>query len=740
MESDHSDDEAYEGVLEEKYDKVSKAYSLVKKRLAEEQIERKRLADELATFKIGQIHAAEGELDFLVEFVTEWKKNWRVCFDPTMFLNEDSYPVLKELVFDLAINFNSMSSTTYPFAKAREIVIVIREFLRYKQKTSEVIKLIEKNDDDLSVTKSFVFQRNPEFKFHKKIQPDKVTRLKLLIQQILEFKPSEKVLSMPIYKTITFLKRYFNSFDVDFFLESAYFDVQINLPKNGVVRLDPKIDFKSIEEGYVKWARTSDEVKGLKLIWGDYFKWMKQMYLIELITATCYYQDIQLLEKEVGIPISKETKRAQSPSSSAPNIKLTFDKSIQTEEESLDYKALYMDLVDESENQIAQIAQLTQELGKIQNELQVSTRVNQELEKKINEAPRPVTASTRKIIEDYEKCKEENLLLKRDKSILEENTRGLSIRIRDLEKEIENMSQNHLNKITALNEDIKKLSSVIKDNDIKLNETYTQLRLLRTRSDIEGPEFNIFKEWAKSIPIPEIDSDIAFANDSEKTKYIVELMIEQEAERRLEVPKKLFGDKEIYYRSIIDENDQQITGLKDTILAKNVEIDGLKEALHYKDPLVHFQNTLLKNSSDALDKIFKEWYQRTERVTGWFGRIEESIQAIEKKGLPIKIHNESLGKKVHVAQEFIKNPSLLDKITQPKGTIFNPDSYKLFQDIDEKDLTYNEWLKRCQVKDFISDIKPMGYDSRMCQGEWAKQKNVNTYLLAGLAIAKKVLK
>jgi hypothetical protein len=53
---------------------------------------------------------------------------------------------------------------------------------------------------------------------------------------------------------------------------------------------------------------------------------------------------------------------------------------------------------------------------------------------------------------------------------------------------------------------------------------------------------------------------------------------------------------------------------------------------------------------------------------------------------------------------------------------------QIWRELDELELTNEEWVIRCRYKEFLSDTKRMPYDSRMCQGEWSRQKNVNTRL------------
>jgi hypothetical protein len=45
--------------------------------------------------------------------------------------------------------------------------------------------------------------------------------------------------------------------------------------------------------------------------------------------------------------------------------------------------------------------------------------------------------------------------------------------------------------------------------------------------------------------------------------------------------------------------------------------------------------------------------------------------------------------------------------------------------LDETEMSHEIWLERCSFKSFISNTKAMPYDSKMCQGEWSFQKNVN---------------
>jgi len=65
-----------------------------------------------------------------------------------------------------------------------------------------------------------------------------------------------------------------------------------------------------------------------------------------------------------------------------------------------------------------------------------------------------------------------------------------------------------------------------------------------------------------------------------------------------------------------------------------------------------------------------------------------------------------------------------------KGLVSIPDNNEetLWVNYEEGELSDEEWLKRCEIKKFISNNEPKEFDERMCWGEWNKQKNINTSL------------
>jgi len=65
------------------------------------------------------------------------------------------------------------------------------------------------------------------------------------------------------------------------------------------------------------------------------------------------------------------------------------------------------------------------------------------------------------------------------------------------------------------------------------------------------------------------------------------------------------------------------------------------------------------------------------------------------------------------------------KIKQVKHSSTEIDEKIHWEEIDETQITTNEWLKRCSIKNFLSNEQSMPHDSRMAQGEWWFQKNVN---------------
>jgi uncharacterized protein YukE len=746
----YKDEDPSSKTILEEYDDLQKAILKLTEQNDAKQSEIDRLKKEITEFKYGQLKDVSGEFDFILDFVKFFKLRGRIVLNPLQFM-EDFIKDETNYV-DLVSNATTLGfdKPSYMFVKTEEFRYLVREFVKYTG--SEVEKKVIA-DHPVKDVRS-VFKRNEEFTFHESVKLEDIEVLKAFRQQILNYLPSEKAQLLPFMKTVNMLKKLMANYDIDLMSNKQYFNAQINIEhwRCFGMTLRPDTARDLILDCWVT-RRRAEPKETTKLWWEGYYKWVNFTYQTELITKLCFFQEVKLIEVEAG----KRTETPQPRPTYQKALALQEDKNIQTDPIesaeiyletivalSTDLDTLtqkYNDQINTNQSLNAKILELGAESIQAQSELsKIKIELQNEVKKNLNPPIQSYSIGTAaKLATELTNTKQERDSYKRELDSHSEVVKGLRNHIRDLEHEIARLNEGFQKKLKEFQETQDTLTKEMAQSKKDLNSANETIRIMQEHGSGTNPFLEKLKEWAKQIPAETIYD---FTDKNLHLDKVLEVITRQKYKILID---QLEGDIKLLSSELrlkAQDLDNLKTDFKIAAAQHREEVNGYKEALKVKDPLSIFQDKMLKDSAKSFQTIFDKWQEKTTIITTWFERIEQSIEKLKATHITAQKKQKEMpvsdGKKIFFAENpllfadsSLKKASkvLESKINKSKTNstkgIFNSDNYDLFTDKMEEDLSIYEFDERCKVKPYLSNIKQMPYDTRMCQGEWSKQKMIN---------------
>jgi hypothetical protein len=275
---------------------------------------------------------------------------------------------------------------------------------------------------------------------------------------------------------------------------------------------------------------------------------------------------------------------------------------------------------------------------------------------------------------------------------------------------------NHMSKTFSSDYEKMKSSFAIAKNELE-QEVKSQKDLIEHQINVDRQDREEFQKKAKKYKtkINGLINKITNAFSSGLTKEIKDMdrMIEQIFEQKTLIDKPIFLPELVssIVAIALKHFEQRIT------LRDNYELDDLKDSM-----------MMLKQQHAESQGLYIKMTEEYFKTTTELSELKKVVHAMENlKGRNYIPTNEYTDRVVK------KNEGQITD-TLPKANIkkdpvnLSSVEKQIWKELNELELTNEEWVLRCRYKEFISDTRRMPYDSRMCQGEWSRQKNVNTRL------------
>jgi myosin heavy subunit len=144
---------------------------------------------------------------------------------------------------------------------------------------------------------------------------------------------------------------------------------------------------------------------------------------------------------------------------------------------------------------------------------------------------------------------------------------------------------------------------------------------------------------------------------------------------------------------------------------------GENKKMKEKTKIASVEKTIKKNNKDNNIKTEEE----TEKTIKKQGNNKNMGTKIIYKNEHIMLPNEE---RLSLDNKNFGKPNLIRSVSNP---VSRPDE-KLWRELDQSEITFDDWNARLRVKEFLSNDEVRPHDDRMCQGEWWMQKNVNIRL------------